>query len=117
MVYRLPSKARLTRFKQFISAFLDKIRGVCWGDKVCIIGEGRLPPSSPAAQLPAFSTTKSSEPPGDVIFGKLMPWLGEYLNGRAHLDQIAQVKIGGSLGNAGGLLHGVRHDDNGKLFS
>jgi hypothetical protein len=34
----------------------------------------------------------------------------------ADFDQVAQVKIGGALGDAGGLLHGVGDDDDGVLL-
>src|SRR6516165_4446297 len=52
----------------------------------------------------------SPEASGDVVLGETMPGVGEHAIGIAHLDQLAEVEIGGTLRYARSLLHGVRHD-------
>ena len=59
---------------------------------------------------------KLPESPGDVIAGQFMSGGGKDLLRFANLDEIPQVKIGGALRDAGSLLHGVGHDDDGVVF-
>ena len=56
-----------------------------------------------------------TESAGDVIFGQAMSWIGEYPFSGAHFDQIAQMKIGGALGDPGSLLHRMG-DDNDRVL-
>ena len=55
------------------------------------------------------------EAPGDVVAGQFVFRGGEDLSGFSYLDQIAEMEIGGALGDAGGLLHGVGDDNDGVI--
>src|SRR3546814_2514666 len=58
---------------------------------------------------------RSAEAPGNVVFGFLAAGLDEDLVGFAEFHQLAQVHVGGVVGTARGLLHVVRHDDDGEI--
>ncbi len=62
-----------------------------------------------------MSWNSSAEAAGDVGFGELVGWVGEDPVGLVHLDEPAQVEIGGALGDPRCLLHGVGHHDDGVL--
>ncbi|PAV92986.1 hypothetical protein WR25_06722 [Diploscapter pachys] len=47
------------------------------------------------------------------LAGPFLPRVGEDVAGRAAFDQLAEVEEGGALGDARGLLHVVRDDDDG----
>ena len=82
-------------------------------------GVGRRAAGAPAwrgasdeARLRACARWRSSEPPGDVGLGLLVPGRGEDLPGRPGLDHGAQVEEGRRVGDPGRLLHVVGHDDD-----
>src|ERR1051326_2306729 len=56
-----------------------------------------------------------SEPAGDIVFGLFLRRAGEDSAGGVKFDQFAQVKKGGEIGDAGGLLHVVGDDDDGDV--
>ena len=56
------------------------------------------------------------ESAGDIVAGQLMPGVSKDLSGFSHLDQIAEMEVGGALGYARGLLHGVGNDDDGVVL-
>ena len=58
-----------------------------------------------------------AEPPGDVIFRQLVTWVGKNLVCLAYLDNLAEVKIGGTLRNPRGLLHRVRHNGDSEVLT
>src|SRR5687767_2737560 len=58
----------------------------------------------------------SSESPGYVGLGTLLPGTGEQLLRWTGFDQPPEVEEGGVVGEAPGLLQVVRHDDDGELF-
>src|SRR5690242_7149358 len=73
--------------------------------------------SAPSNALEIWPSSMSpygglAEPPGYVVLGQAMPWVGEDLVRLPHFDQITQVEIRSPLRYAGGLLHRVRHDDD-----
>ena len=57
-----------------------------------------------------------TKPAGNVILGQLVAGGGEDLGRVANFDQLPEVEIGGALGDAGGLLHGVGDDGDGILL-
>src|SRR5262245_3067160 len=64
----------------------------------------------------------SAKPSRDVILGPLVARVGENLLGWSHLNQFAHAfltrqHIGGPVGDAGGLLHVVGHDDDRVLIA
>src|SRR5262249_2370653 len=67
-----------------------------------------------AERLPYNSLTKSA---GNIILRALHAWVGENFRGRTELDQSAEVKEAGVLGNASSLVHVVRHSHDGVLGS
>src|SRR5678816_3398187 len=58
-----------------------------------------------------------AEAAGDVIFGQLVSGVREHAVGLPDFYQLAQVKIGGALRDARGLLHRMRYDDNGIVLA
>jgi len=54
----------------------------------------------------------SAEPAGDIVLGQPVPGVGEDPLGRADLDQVAEVEVGGALRYPRGLLHGMGDDDD-----
>src|SRR5690606_39169384 len=58
----------------------------------------------------------SAETAGDIGFGELVLGVGEHLFSIVHLDQLAQVEIGGAPGNPRRLLHGVGDDGDGVVL-
>src|SRR5262252_3757319 len=54
--------------------------------------------------------TGSTEPSGDVILGFLSLRLEEDVVGRAELDELAEIHVGGEIRHACSLLHVVRDD-------
>src|SRR6266852_4793068 len=57
----------------------------------------------------------STETSGDVIFRLFLARAREQLVGRPGFNQAALVEEAGEIGDTGGLLHVVRHDDDGVL--
>src|SRR5581483_7034353 len=62
-------------------------------------------PPPPSHQL------ESPKPPGYIVFRFLLGRTFEDYLGSVELDQLTQKKKSRVLGNAGGLLHAVSHDD------
>src|SRR6266446_9419562 len=54
-----------------------------------------------------------TEPAGDVVFGLLVPWIGEQLPRHAEFHQLAQEHKARVVAHAGRLLHVVRDDHDG----
>src|SRR5262249_11521825 len=57
----------------------------------------------------------SSEPAGDVVLSLFDAWSGEEPLGRAGFDGPPLVEEGGPFGDAGRLLHIMRHDNDSVL--
>ena len=55
------------------------------------------------------------EAPRDIRLSLLLLRVGEYLRRLAPFNELAQVEEGGPVGDARGLLHVVRDDDDGVL--
>src|SRR5437016_6357568 len=63
--------------------------------------------------FPEYVLEESSllaEATGDVIFGALLTRVRKNFRGRSELDQLAEIKEPGVIGDAPGLLHVVGHD-------
>ena len=52
---------------------------------------------------------RSAKPPGNVVFGQLMPWVGEYQGRVPHFYHFTKMEIGSALGYPCSLLHGMGH--------
>ena len=63
-----------------------------------------------------FSWIFLSKSSHDVIFGFLLLGRGEHFFAVVIFDQFALQEEGGVIGGAGGLLHGVRDEDDGVFF-
>src|SRR6266446_3433450 len=57
-----------------------------------------------------------SKPACDVVFRPLVGRGGKYLLGLVELDQLAQQKEAGELGDARSLLHVMSHDNDSKTL-
>src|SRR5918995_2604730 len=66
--------------------------------------------------LIARSSLSSTEPPGDIILGALIPRGGEYFIGCTDLDQMAKVKESGELRYPSRLLHRMGDDDDAEIL-
>src|SRR5215813_7312198 len=53
---------------------------------------------------------------GDIVLRPSLARVGEDLRGGPDLDELAQIEEGGVVGDAGGLLHRVGHDDDRVLL-
>src|ERR1700678_3862729 len=53
-----------------------------------------------------------AESTSDVVLGEAVARVREDLVGLPDFDEVAHVEVRGSLRHAGGLLHGVGHDDD-----
>src|SRR3954454_22451469 len=62
------------------------------------------------------SPRRSTEAPGDVVLGFLAPGLEEELVRVPELDQLAEIHVGGVVGDARRLLHVMGHDGNRIVF-
>ena len=58
--------------------------------------------------------TGSAETAGNIILGEFVLRHGEYLLGIAHLDQLAHMEIGSTLGYPRRLLHGMGYYWDGR---
>src|SRR5438270_1738056 len=59
---------------------------------------------------------RSTEAAGDVFLGLALGRVGEDFGGGVDFDEAAEIKEGGTIGAAAGLLHVVSDDDDGVLL-
>src|SRR5574343_140104 len=64
----------------------------------------------------SFMSFSSAHAAGNVVLGALVLRLDEDFIGLAEFDQFAQIHVGGVIGDAGSLLHVVRHDQDGDAL-
>ena len=64
----------------------------------------------------SLNSKGSTEPSAHIILRALLRRVGENLRGRAVLHQFAHVKERRLVGDARGLLHVVRHNDDGEIL-
>src|SRR5476651_2409112 len=58
---------------------------------------------------------RSTETAGDVVLRAAVRWIGEHVAGRICFDQFAEIHECGEIGDARGLLHVVRDNDDGVV--
>lgn len=95
-------------FPRFLAAFSTPGGPLATGASKTLLGLG-----SAAQPVSANSSTKAA---GDVVFSELVRRVGKDAAGVPHFHQVTQMKIGGSLGNPGSLLHVVGNNDDGVVL-
>src|ERR1700676_5307139 len=63
----------------------------------------------------SLSCSRLAEASGNIILRSFLAWVREDFRSRSKFNQSAEIKEGGMIGDAPGLLHVMRDNDDGVL--